>query len=160
MKQLLFIALIAVAPTIINAQIQFNTGSSDLDADLNIINSDAKKDITSFKADLSVSFGVSVKKIDYMSSLKMEPGEIYLALEIAKISKRSVDDVIECYKNNKSKGWGYIAKEMGIKPGSAEFHQLKGKSKDKKEKGNSGKSHQDNSSKGKGNGKGNGKGKK
>ena len=55
----------------------------------------------------------------------MEAGEIYLALEIAKLSKTPVDEVITIYKNNKSKGWGYIAKEAGIKPGSPEFHQMK-----------------------------------
>ena len=70
-----------------------------------------------------------------MISLKMEPGEIYIALEIAKIANRPIDDVIKSYSANKGKGWGYIAKEMGIKPGSAEFHALKGKGKNKSSKG-------------------------
>jgi hypothetical protein len=29
------------------------------------------------------------------------------------------------YKQSKGKGWGVIAKELGIKPGSPEFHALK-----------------------------------
>lgn len=32
---------------------------------------------------------------------------------------------IQTYKANKCKGCGIIAKELGIKPGSAEFHALK-----------------------------------
>ena len=29
------------------------------------------------------------------------------------------------YRNNKGQGWGVIAKNLGIKPGSDEFHALK-----------------------------------
>jgi len=35
----------------------------------------------------------------------------------------------------KTKGWVYIAKEMGIKPGSAEFHELINQSKGNSSKG-------------------------
>jgi hypothetical protein len=33
--------------------------------------------------------------------------------------------VMATYESHKGKGWGVIAKELGIKPGSAEFHALK-----------------------------------
>jgi transketolase len=36
-----------------------------------------------------------------------------------------VYDVYSCYNKNKGKGWGVIAKEMGIKPGSDQFKRLK-----------------------------------
>ena len=66
----------------------------------------------------------------------------------------NIDDVIISYKKNKEKGWGVIAKEMGIKPGSPEFHALKGKTKTRKDKGKSeGKGKGNGNSKGKGNGK-------
>lgn len=121
------------------AQLNFNTGSPELDSDLNSINVTAKVDLGVFKVDLSAEFGVPSKDIDAMFSLKLEPAEVYLVLEISKISGKPSSDVITCYKTNKSKGWGYIAKEMGIKPGSPEFHELKGNSKNKKAKGNSSK---------------------
>ena len=35
------------------------------------------------------------------------------------------DQVFKIYNANKGKGWGVIAKELGIKPGSPEFHALK-----------------------------------
>lgn len=144
----IFLVLLSFLVYSASAQISFNTGSVQLDTDLNAINANASVDFGSFKGDLSLSYNVSEKKIDYMKgSLNMAPGEIYLALEIAKLSKTPIDEVITIYKNNKCKGWGYIAKEAGIKPGSAAFHQLKNDASAEKNKS-------------KGKGKGNGKGKK
>ncbi len=114
------------------AQLPFNTGDAELDLELSRMNSDAKGDFSAFKADLSLSYKVSEKEIDRLHvSVKMEPAEIFLALELAKISKRSIDEVVEVYTAQKEKGWGFIAKQLGIKPGSQEFHALKGSAKSK-----------------------------
>jgi hypothetical protein len=51
----------------------------------------------------------------------------------------------------------YIAKQAGIKPGSAEFHQLKNNAKGKKEKEKPNQSKKKSSKKGKGKGKGHSK---
>ena len=144
----LLIFLLSIFTYTASAQIAFNTGSNQLDADLNSINVDADLNFGAFRTQLSVSYNVTEKKIQYMKgSLGMKSGEIYLALEISKLSRRSIDDIIVIYKKHKGKGWGYIAKQAGIKPGSAEFHQLKNNASSKKNKG-------------KGRGKGKGKGKK
>jgi len=143
MKNTLVILLSFIACSA-SAQVSFNTGNVELDRDLNTINTNASADFRSFKSELSISYNVSEKKIEYMKgTLNMAFGEIYLALEISKLSKTPIDNVIAIYKSNKSKGWGYIAKEAGIKPGSAEFHQMKNNA-----------SSQKNKNKGKGNGKG------
>ncbi|MEX1003221.1 MAG: hypothetical protein WDZ35_13970 [Crocinitomicaceae bacterium] len=156
MKYLFLIAFFSMLSFSSTAQISFNTGSDELDADLNLVNTDAKKDLPSFKTRLSVEYKVSVKKIDYLLSLNMTPAEVYLALEIAVIAKRSIDEVAKNYQVNKSRGWGYIAKQMGIKPGSAAFHQLKGSAKNK----SAGKSNDaNNKNNGKGNSQGKGRGK-
>lgn len=131
MKKIFLSFLLVLLVNVTYSQIVFNTGSAEFDADLNVINVSGESDMSGFKSDMTVSFNVSVKTLDHMLSLKMIPGEIYLSLEIARIVKRPVEDVIPVYKSHKSKGWGYIAKEMGIKPGSAEFHALKGSSKSK-----------------------------
>jgi len=121
---LILVSLIAYSGS---AQISFNTGSVQLDSDLNIINISASADFESFKGDMGVTYNVSEKKIEYMRvSLNMAPGEIYFALEISVLSKTPIDKVITIYKKNKSKGWGYIAKEAGIKPGSSEFQSPAG----------------------------------
>lgn len=150
MKTFLFIGFIALT-NLAFCQISFNTGSAELDADLNDINASAELNLGGFKAELSASYNVSSKDIDGMFSIGMEAGEVFLALEISSITDQPVDKVVTSYKSNKSKGWGYIAKEMGIKPGSPEFHELKGNSKNKKNKGSKGNGN---------NGNGNGNGKK
>lgn len=151
MKKLLFILFI-FSFYLSSAQIAFNTGSVQLDSDLNSINIGASANFEAFKGDLAISYNVSEKKIEYLrASVNLAPGEIYLALEIAKLSRRSIDQVVTIYKNNKGKGWGYIAKEAGIKPGSAAFHQLKNNARSKKSKAGNGKGKV--KSKGKGPGK-------
>jgi hypothetical protein len=150
MKQFFLVLLTVSSLPFLSAQISFNTGDVSFDADLNVINTNASKDLTAFKSDLTVSFGVSLPTIDNMFSISMQPAEVYLALEIASVTKKPVTDVVTVYKKNKGKGWGVIAQEMGIKPGSDMFHTLKGKATTRKSKG---------ASKGNGNSNGNGKGK-
>jgi hypothetical protein len=138
MKKVFILHSLLFLSVISNAQIPFNTGNAELDADLNKINANAKLDFGTFKTDLKLSYNISDKKIDYLCiSVKMEPAEIYLSLELSKLSGRSVDEVVEIYKVHKDKGWGYIAKQLGIKPGSAEFHKLKENTKNIEAKGKS-----------------------
>lgn len=151
MKKLSLLSLAIVIFSTTFAQTAFKSGSVQLDSDLNTINTSAKLDFGSFKTSLKLSYNVSEKKIDYMYvSVKMQPADIYFAFEISKITKRPIDDIIVIYTENRNKGWGYIAKQLGIKPGSAEFHALKGSASNKANK---------NKGKGKGNNKNKGKGK-
>lgn len=122
------ILLLAVCFSIINlsAQASYRTGDNDFDADLININTKAKGQFSEFKIEMAQKYSIDQKKIEHMHvSLKMAPAEIYLALEIGKISQKPVDDILVVYKNHKNDGWGYIAKEMGIKPGTDKFHSLK-----------------------------------
>jgi hypothetical protein len=150
---LLLVLMISVS-AFLNAQVNFSakTGDGELDLTLGDMNTNAKANLTVFKKDLSLSFNIGIARIDQlMLNYKMEPADIYLTLQIGQQTGKTPDQVAECYKKNKGKGWGVIAQEMGIKPGSAEFHALKDKAKGKNNKMKE---------KGKGNGnKGNGKGK-
>lgn len=167
MKNTIFTLCMLGATMFVSAQdlsFKAKSGDNELDIALNDINKQASLDLTLFKKDLSVSFGVTEGKIDDLSvKFGMKPGDIYFALELAKQINKPVDVVANTYKTHKAKGWGAIAKELGIKPGSKEFHALKNsakgknaKMKEKKGKGNSG----GNGNSDKGNGGGNGKGKK
>ena len=139
MRKSIIVLSTLLFPIISNAQIHhFNTGSAELDADLGKINADANLNFGAFKTNLALSYDVSEHKIDFLHvSVKMEPAEIYLALEISDLSDRSIDQVIEIYRVNRDKGWGVIAKEVGIKPGSPEFHNLKNNANNNGVKGNS-----------------------
>ncbi|MBA3682984.1 MAG: hypothetical protein H0W73_17740 [Bacteroidetes bacterium] len=129
-----------------NFSVKAKSGDTELDASLNAINVKAKTDINIFKKDLSLEFNIGEPKIEKMLAIDLSPADVYMTFEIAGLTKKDPDIVLDTYTKNKDKGWGVIAKEMGIKPGSAEFHALKGKAKNKKDKGNK-----------KGAGKGNGK---
>ncbi|MBZ0158490.1 MAG: hypothetical protein K8I29_20015 [Alphaproteobacteria bacterium] len=85
------------------------------------------------------------------------PADAYLCLRLAELADRPVELVIREYKANKGRGWGVIAKRLGIKPGSREFHALKENTLDRglddHGKGKS-KKKDDDGGKGKGKGKG------
>lgn len=50
-------------------------------------------------------------------------GDLALGLEMGNLSKMPADKVLNAYEKNQ--GWGNIAKDLGIKPGSDEFHRMK-----------------------------------
>ncbi|MCD6018194.1 MAG: hypothetical protein K0S53_1315 [Bacteroidetes bacterium] len=156
MKKILFsIATIITLSATAQTTISFNprTGDAEMDASLKNINVKAQADLPLFKSELSASFQIGVPKINVLLQT-MAPADVYMAAEMANILNKPVETVADSYKKNKDKGWGQIAKELGIKPGSKEFHEMKarfkskGNKSDKGGKGNSG-SH--------GNGKGKGK---
>jgi hypothetical protein len=49
-----------------------------------------------------------------------------MCLQLGYMTKKPLNVVLQTYKKNTGKGWGNIAKQLGIKPGSPEFHALKG----------------------------------
>ena len=112
----------------------FGTGDGTLDAHLKSISAEAKKDLATFKANLVTTYGTSTDKVNSFFTAGMDPGDVVMAFEVMKITKKPSTEVIRVYKASKSKGWGEMAKQLGIKPGSKEFHSLKdscGKNKDK-----------------------------
>ena len=107
----------------------------------------ASADLGSFKADLSLTFGVSEGKVDGMFEVMSKPSDVYMCLRVGEVASQPIDRVVEEYKRHRGQGWGVIAKNLGIKPGSDEFHALKsgrlplhygGGSSQKKDKGGKG----------------------
>lgn len=89
------------------------------------VNVSAEADLPGFKARLSTEFGVPVPKVEMLLKTLPTPGDAYLCLRVGQTAQRPVDDVVSEYQKNRGKGWGVIAKNLGIKPGSREFHALK-----------------------------------
>lgn len=108
-----------------NAQLKFNTGNADFDKELVTTNDLAKKNLENFKNDLLNQYKVPLSQINDILKRVSEPAEVQLVLEMNRITKQPVDRVLRSYDANKSKGWGAIAKDLGIKPGSKEFHEMK-----------------------------------
>ena len=62
---------------------------------------------------------------DLLVNERWAPGDIYYACSIASIIGRPCRYVVDQWERDHGQGWGVMAKRMGIKPGSAEFHRLK-----------------------------------
>jgi hypothetical protein len=122
--------------------------SSDLDVFISNLNVQAQADLGAFKVKLSTQFGVPAASVEAVMASVKTPGDAYMCFRVGQVASKPVEVVVKEYQGNRGKGWGAIAKNLGIKPGSKEFHALK--------EGNFGGDDSE-SSKGKGKGKGRGK---
>lgn len=86
---------------------------------------EARADSSGFKAQLKSRFKIGDVQLDALLSYVNDPADAYLLLRLGEISERPIELVIEKYRRNNGKGWGEVAKSLGIKPGSRQFHALK-----------------------------------
>ena len=98
---------------------------ADLDGFLSNLNIQARADMNGFSVKLGAQFGVPVPQVQGIIRSVEMPADAFMCLQLSQWSNRQPDMVVTTYKANKGKGWGVIAKQLGIKPGSAEFHALK-----------------------------------
>lgn len=127
-KMLMILSMFAFSMFAFSAGITFNamTGDSVLDTTLENLNIEAKTNLDDFTASISISYGVSKETVTKLIvEDKMEPADVYMTFEIATVQNQPVDTVLAVYKKNKGKGWGVMAQDMGIKPGSESFKELK-----------------------------------
>lgn len=150
MRQILIVLFVSLSCSIYSQT--YNSGDKELDAFLTKLNTDAKSDLSQIKTNFATTYNTTMSKIDDLMKKGMAIADVFMSFEIAALTKKNVDDVVKSYETNKEKGWGAIAKEMGIKPGSEEFHALKGNTK-KASENSKGKSENSNKGKGKGQGK-------
>jgi hypothetical protein len=97
-------------------------GDFDWIKDLNV---QAQADPSGFRARLGARFKIGDAEINAVLSNVGYPGDAYMVLRLGEMSQRPTDYVIRQYRADKGKGWGALAKSLGIKPGSEEFHALK-----------------------------------
>jgi len=88
-------------------------------------NRTAQADLADFRAKISTRFNIGDAQITAVLSNFPKPADAYVALRLGEMSGRPIDDVAELYQKGKGRGWGALAKSLGIKPGSREFHALK-----------------------------------
>lgn len=62
---------------------------------------------------------------EYLLERRYAPADVYMIGELAQLSGKSFADVAGVYEANRGQGWGAVARDLGIKPGSAQFHALK-----------------------------------
>ena len=120
-------------------------GDFDWVRDINII---AKADPLAFRARLEARFRVGDINVKAVLDNVEKPSDAYILFRLGEMANRPIDYVMSKYKSEKGNGWGSLARGLGIKPGSREFHALK-----------QGQDLYDDKSRGKDNKKGKGKGK-
>ncbi len=145
MKKIFFFLLVMCVPFFIFSPVC----ASDLDTFIRNLNVEAQADLGAFKVRLSTQFGVPVPRVETIMASVETPADAYMCFRVGQVASKPVEVVLKGYQAHKGQGWGVIAKNLGIKPGSKEFHELK--------KGNFG---WDDSVSSKGKGKDKGKGKK
>jgi len=103
-----------------------NTGDKDLDAVLSNLNVEAGVQVDAFVSELSISYGIPKVQIeDLVYKMRMPYGDVFVSVWLASSMKKPLSVVGKEYEVNKDMGWGVMAKNLGIKPGSDAFHSLK-----------------------------------
>lgn len=97
-------------------------GDFDWMRDFNI---KAEADPSGFRASLGSRFQLGDIEIKTVLGNVEKPADAYMLLRLGEISNQPIANVIERYKAEKGQGWGVLAKSLGIKPGSKDFHALK-----------------------------------
>jgi hypothetical protein len=119
MKHLIFFSLVFF---LLSPLAAFAGGLEDF---LSNVNVQARIDLPGFSAKISNQFGVPVTQVQAVVRTVREPADAFMVFQLGQFSGRPPEKVMDVYSRGKGKGWGVIAKELGIKPGSAEFHALK-----------------------------------
>ena len=137
-----------------------HAGLSDF---LENVNVQAQADKNGFNAKLSAQFGIPGTDVKVIVGGVSQPSDAFMVLQLSQMAHMEPTEVLQVYKRHKGEGWGKMAQELGIKPGSREFHALKrgdfeftgGRGEHDSERGERG--HGRGRDKGHGNGKGRGR---
>ena len=139
------------------------TGDAWFDARLGDINVMASGNLDGFIDEIVVSTRAPRTWVETLVvERRYAPADVYMLAECAYRSGTPYDEALRLYERHHGEGWGAMAKRMGIKPGSAEFHAMKqgsGRVAAAKQRGSAPAAPGKNSANGKSQGKGKGKGK-
>ena len=97
-------------------------GDFDWIRDFNI---KAEADSSGFRTRLAARFKIGNVEVKTVINNVETLADAYIVLRLGEMSNQPTEKVIEKYKSGKGKGWGALAKSLGIKPGSKEFHAMK-----------------------------------
>jgi len=98
---------------------------ADLNGFLKNVNNRALSDIKNFNDMLSRQFGIPVPDVEAIVRSVPNPADAFMILQLGEMAHVAPAVVLQKYQRSKGKGWGNLARELGIKPGSPEFHALK-----------------------------------
>ncbi len=120
MKQLKILFVVSMALLLVS--LAAVAGDFDWIRDFNI---KAEANPSGFRARLATRFKIGNTQIEIVLKNVEKPADAFMVLRLGEMSKQPTEYVIGKFKSGKGKGWGALAKSLGIKPGSKEFHALK-----------------------------------
>lgn len=87
---------------------------------------EARADESGFRTRLATRFRIGDARVQaVIDNVGGRYSDAYMVLRLGEMTHMPVDTVIQHYHANKNRGWGALAKQLGIKPGSSDFHALK-----------------------------------
>lgn len=89
------------------------------------VNVQAQADLDGFRVKVCAQFGVPDLQVRAVLKGVPTPGDAFMVFELGRMTGAPPERVLQAYEAHKGKGWGAIAKGLGIPPGSAEFRALK-----------------------------------
>jgi len=98
---------------------------ASLDGFLKSVNIQARSDANLFNAKLSAQFGIPESNVRIIVNSVSSPADAFMVLQLGQMAHMEPELVLQQYQRNKGKGWGRLAQDLGIRPGSPEFHALK-----------------------------------
>jgi hypothetical protein len=105
------------------------SGDAWIDAQLGDVNVFARGNLDGYVDEVVVSTGAPRYYVQEMVVDRgWAPGDVYYACLIARQLGRPCAYVVDAYEREmrgRGRGWGALAQELGIRPGTAEFHALK-----------------------------------
>jgi hypothetical protein len=99
--------------------------SAGLDDFLRSVNVQARADMDGFAVKVSAQFGVPAARVQAVLQTVESPADAFMVFQLGQMASKPPETVLQTYSAKKGQGWGVMAKELGIKPGSKEFHALK-----------------------------------
>ena len=85
----------------------------------------ARADLSGFRAQLATRFKIGDAQVRVVLDNVANPADAYMVLRLGEMTSRPPRYVLDRYRAEQGKGWGALAKSLGIKPGSSEFKALK-----------------------------------
>ena len=85
----------------------------------------AATDSSGFRIRLATRFHVGDAQVQTVIGNVGNASDAYMIFRFGELSHRPINEVISIYHAHRKNGWGEMAKHLGIKPGSNEFHALK-----------------------------------
>lgn len=120
-----FFKMIIVGLFLVGTTLGAMAGDLDFSDFLAQVNISAEADFGVFRARLSSDFGVPAPKVEVLLNSVPTPADAYMCLKVSQVANKPVEAVVREFNTSRDKGWGVIARNLGIKPGSREFHALK-----------------------------------